>query len=934
MGAYTSRMKQHISKNNSCEREFQLTFEKVLVNAIDLIIIKSIYSLQLLSNEGQRQDVHGALENAMVDTSMLEEFLGSDLEFGALQSLLPESPPDSGSEPYSPAQLKALHYDASGPTGLRPSLSFPSAGAPDTFLCRYPDSFSDVSTNGHSCGVPQDCCLKTDNATSPWNTSISSSCLGLNYSYLQPRADHSAGISLASAKKRRHSQLSEDATDSPPWTNNSQQVTVKDCGTEVQDYDSDGQNVAAVDKCYQALTWQPYQTSHWSSLFNYSYETLPDVGYHIVTDKGFNFSTADDAFVCQKKNHFQITVHISVVGNPKYVKTQQGLKPIEKFYLKTFGIKADAPNQIITIEQSQSDRSKKSFNPVKLDLPADQATKVTLGRLHFSETTANNMRKKGKPNPDQRYFMLVVGLYAVSQDQSYLLSAHVSERIIVRASNPGQFENDSDVLWQRGHVPETIVCHGRVGINTDAPDEALVVCGNVKVMGTVMHPSDSRAKQNIQEVDTTEQLRRIAQMRLVEYDYKPEFASVMGINSPHETGIIAQEVKELLPTAVKEVGVITCENGEKVENFLMIDKDQIFMENVGAVKQLCKLTNNLEIRIEELEVWNRKLAKLKRMSSLKSTVSEKSTFSKFSRAASLLPPRKQIPIPHSKVCFSERKQSWPNRIFQITVIALVAVMALCALTISTLYILSIEEQDISQNPIHSNATSSITQHPYTTVAALSDSTASPTMTSSITVPEVNFCDILPCDKTYCCSIHQIQRKIPRYQTMMTEERDKIEALQERRLMEKFDLGIDWIDTTISSMQILETQQKIDRRYCSKGRQCRSGNYSYVIPVNKYTPINVILSLEINTTEPLIVFQCKVTFGNMCSYQSRNRNKREAFQETTQGCQHIWILPVTWWYDSAYHFRVAAPDLADCSTDPNYAGIFFTDYYFYFYRQCN
>lgn len=26
-----------------------------------------------------------------------------------------------------------------------------------------------------------------------------------------------------------------------------------------------------------------------------------------------------------------------------------------------------------------------------------------MGRLHFSETTANNMRKKGKPNPDQRY---------------------------------------------------------------------------------------------------------------------------------------------------------------------------------------------------------------------------------------------------------------------------------------------------------------------------------------------------------------------------------------------------------------------------------------------------------------------------------------------------------------------------------------------------
>lgn len=38
----------------------------------------------------------------------------------------------------------------------------------------------------------------------------------------------------------------------------------------------------------------------------------------------------------------------------------------------------------------------------RVSLPPEQVTKVTVGRLHFSETTANNMRKKGKPNPDQR----------------------------------------------------------------------------------------------------------------------------------------------------------------------------------------------------------------------------------------------------------------------------------------------------------------------------------------------------------------------------------------------------------------------------------------------------------------------------------------------------------------------------------------------------
>ncbi|NXE67126.1 MYRF factor, partial [Calcarius ornatus] len=100
-----------------------------------------------------------------------------------------------------------------------------------------------------------------------------------------------------------------------------------------------------------------------------------------------------------------------------------------------------------------------------------------------------------------------------------------------QASNPGQFESDSDVLWQRAQLPDTVFHHGRVGINTDRPDEALVVHGNVKVMGSLMHPSDARVKEDIQEVDTTEQLKRISRMRLVHYNYKPEFAATVGIDS-------------------------------------------------------------------------------------------------------------------------------------------------------------------------------------------------------------------------------------------------------------------------------------------------------------------------------------------------------------------------------------------------------------------
>lgn len=32
----------------------------------------------------------------------------------------------------------------------------------------------------------------------------------------------------------------------------------------------------------------------------------PAPHYRVDADKGFNFSNADDAFVCQKKNHFQV----------------------------------------------------------------------------------------------------------------------------------------------------------------------------------------------------------------------------------------------------------------------------------------------------------------------------------------------------------------------------------------------------------------------------------------------------------------------------------------------------------------------------------------------------------------------------------------------------------------------------------------------------
>lgn len=57
---------------------------------------------------------------------------------------------------------------------------------------------------------------------------------------------------------------------------------------------------------------------------------------------------------------------------------------------------------------------------------------------------------------------------------------------MLQASNPGQFESEGSGVgaeggWQRGAAPDSVYHAGRVGINTDRPDEALVVHGNMKV---------------------------------------------------------------------------------------------------------------------------------------------------------------------------------------------------------------------------------------------------------------------------------------------------------------------------------------------------------------------------------------------------------------------------------------------------------------------
>ncbi|XP_044261502.1 myelin regulatory factor isoform X3 [Tribolium madens] len=427
---------------------------------------------------------------------------------------------------------------------------------------------------------------------------------------------------------------------------------------------------------YQCIRFSPFQQPQWHALCDQSLTELPVPHYRVDADKGFNFSNADDAFVCQKKNHFQITCHVQLLGDAQFVKTSDGFQKISSFHLHFYGVKHDCPTQTIRVEQSQSDRSKKPFHPVLVELVNSQVTKVTVGRLHFSETTSNNMRKKGKPNPEQRYFQLVVGLHAHTTNGNFPVISHASQKIIVRASNPGQFESDVELCWQKGQTQEDSIFHnGKVGINTDRPDESLVVHGNIKVTGHIIQPSDIRAKKNIVECDTAEQLRNVQKLRVVRYDYEPSFASQLSRDSQNsDTGVIAQEVAKILPEAVRPAGDLVLKNGQSIDNFLVVNKERIFMENIGAVKELCKVTDNLETRIDQLERINRRLNKLKRGDSLKSTSTVSSLKHSYSQKC-------------SKHHCDRDDELCSNKFIQIIIVILVLIMAFCLAAITTLYLM-------------------------------------------------------------------------------------------------------------------------------------------------------------------------------------------------------------------------------------------------------
>jgi hypothetical protein len=98
-------------------------------------------------------------------------------------------------------------------------------------------------------------------------------------------------------------------------------------------------------------------------------------------------------------------------------------------------------------------------------------------------------------------------------------------------------------------------------------------------------------------------MERINQLRLVEYAYKPEIAAQWGMSEEerHRVGVIAQELAEVIPDAVRDDG-----------QFLTVDDTRIFYDSVAAQQHLHKISGNMGAKVDNVEEVTVKLAKYMR----------------------------------------------------------------------------------------------------------------------------------------------------------------------------------------------------------------------------------------------------------------------------------------------------------------------------------
>ena len=138
---------------------------------------------------------------------------------------------------------------------------------------------------------------------------------------------------------------------------------------------------------------------------------------------------------------------------------------------------------------------------------------------------------------------------------------------------------------------------GNVGIGTSSwtGTFALYVAGNIGASGniTALTSSDKKLKKNISQLK--DPLKKIIEIRGVEFDWDKKDSDIPHEDGKHDVGIIAQEVEKVLPEAVTVTG----------DGYKALHYEKLIPLLVEAIKEQNIRIDKLETRIKDLEDGNR-----------------------------------------------------------------------------------------------------------------------------------------------------------------------------------------------------------------------------------------------------------------------------------------------------------------------------------------
>ena len=140
--------------------------------------------------------------------------------------------------------------------------------------------------------------------------------------------------------------------------------------------------------------------------------------------------------------------------------------------------------------------------------------------------------------------------------------------------------------------------NGNVGIKTDNPSADFAVNGSICYTGSIGACSDFRYKRDIHTLSNA--LDKVSLLRGVTFEWKQTEYPEMNFPDQEQIGLVAQEVKEVVPQVVSETD----------DGYYNVDYSKLTALLVEAVKELKAENEELRARIDKLDENTRYIVKV------------------------------------------------------------------------------------------------------------------------------------------------------------------------------------------------------------------------------------------------------------------------------------------------------------------------------------